>query len=88
MYVCCSRTYNIQAISFTPRELVEEMKKYFPDMKVTYKPDQRQAIGEDAYKIINPQRMRKGYGTQSCLCLCLKRSGMQMKCFKFDVNDV
>jgi len=39
------RTYNIQAISFTPKELVEEMKKFFPHMKVTYKPDQRQAIG-------------------------------------------
>lgn len=41
------RTYNIQAISFTPRELVEEMKKYFPDMTVVYKPDERQAIGEE-----------------------------------------
>ena len=39
------RTYNIQAISFTPRELVEEMRKYFPDMEVTYEPDERQAIG-------------------------------------------
>lgn len=26
---------------------MEEMRKYFPDMKVTYKPDKRQAIGED-----------------------------------------
>ena len=39
------RTYNIQAISFTPSELVGEMKKYFPDMEVTYDPDERQAIG-------------------------------------------
>lgn len=46
--MCCvsCRTYNIQAISFTPRELVEEMKKYFPDMQVTYEPDERQAIGK------------------------------------------
>ena len=39
------RTYNIHAISFTPAELVEEMKKYYPDMEVTYEPDDRQAIG-------------------------------------------
>ncbi len=47
------RTYNIQAISFTPSELVQEMKKYFPNMKVTYKPDQRQAIGESPNRHIS-----------------------------------
>ncbi len=44
LHVSC-RTYNIQGISFTPAELVEEMRKYFPNMKVTYEPDERQAIG-------------------------------------------
>ena len=39
------RTYNIQAISFTPCELVEEMRKYFPDLQVKYEPDERQQIG-------------------------------------------
>ena len=39
------RTYNVQAVSFTPGELVAEMKKYFPNMEVTYEPDERQAIG-------------------------------------------
>ena len=41
----CQRTYNVQAVSFTPGELVAEMKKYFPNMEVTYEPDERQAIG-------------------------------------------
>ena len=39
------RVYNIQAISFTPRELVEEMKKHVDDFVVEYRPDERQAIG-------------------------------------------
>ena len=43
--MCTHRTYNIQGISFTPAELVEEMRKYFPHMKVTYEPDMRQDIG-------------------------------------------
>lgn len=43
------RTYNVQAVSFTPAELVAEMRKYYPDMEVTYEPDERQAIGKKSY---------------------------------------
>ena len=39
------RTYNIQAVSFTPGELVEEMKKHIPNFVVEYRPDERQEIG-------------------------------------------
>ena len=39
------RTYNVTATSFTPDELVNEMKKHFPNMEVIYKPDKRQDIG-------------------------------------------
>ena len=41
------RTYNVQAVSFTPAELVAEMRKYYPNMEVTYEPDERQAIGKE-----------------------------------------
>ena len=41
-----TRTYNVQAVSFTPAELVAEMRKYYPNMEVTYEPDVRQAIGK------------------------------------------
>ena len=40
------RTYNIAALSFTPTQLVEEVKKHIPDFETLYKPDDRQAIGE------------------------------------------
>ncbi len=40
------RTYNIQAMSFTPAELVTELRNYFPDLVVDYQPDDRQIIGE------------------------------------------
>ena len=41
------RTYNITAMSFTPEEIAEEIKKYIPGLEMEYVPDQlRQNIGE------------------------------------------
>lgn len=39
------RVYNVTAMSFTPEELFTELKKYVPDLKISYKPDARQHIG-------------------------------------------
>lgn len=40
------RTYNINAMSFTPDELAQEVQKQLPDLQVTYSIDPvRQAIG-------------------------------------------
>ena len=40
-----SRVYNVTAMSFTPAQLVEEMKQYYPRLTVEYEPDSRQQIG-------------------------------------------
>ena len=41
------RTYNINAMSFSPEELAQEVQKQLPDLEVTYDIDQvRQAIGK------------------------------------------
>lgn len=40
------RTYNIAAMSFTPEEVAQEIRKHLPHLKVTYNPDTvRQTIG-------------------------------------------
>ncbi|KAJ8333104.1 hypothetical protein SKAU_G00420000 [Synaphobranchus kaupii] len=40
------RTYNIAAMSFTPEEVAQEIRKHLPHLKVTYNPDfVRQTIG-------------------------------------------
>ena len=39
------RTYNVNAISFTPKEVIKAIKGYIPNFEVTFKPDQRQQIG-------------------------------------------
>lgn len=41
------RTYNINAMSFTPEELVQEVQKHLPDLHVIYDVDPiKQAIGK------------------------------------------
>ncbi len=39
-------SYNLSAISFSPKEIFEEIKKHIPDFSISYLPDFRQKIAE------------------------------------------
>jgi len=46
-----TRTYNIHAMSFTPEEIFQEVKKHAPNLEIEYKVDSRQAIA-DAWPMV------------------------------------
>jgi nucleoside-diphosphate-sugar epimerase len=55
-------SYNLSAIDFTPAEVYEEIKKHYPDFKVNYSPDFRQAIADSWPQRIDDSVARKDWG--------------------------
>ncbi|KAK2843847.1 hypothetical protein Q7C36_012062 [Tachysurus vachellii] len=57
------RTYNIAAISFTPEEVVEEIRKHLPHLRVTYKSDPiRQNIADSWPMRFDDSNARRDWG--------------------------
>nr|WP_176829915.1 NAD-dependent epimerase/dehydratase family protein [Tenacibaculum sp. MAR_2009_124] len=55
-------SYNLAAISFTPKEIAQEIKNYIPDFEIVYKPDFRQDIADSWPRIIDDSAARKDWG--------------------------
>ncbi len=55
-------SYNLTAFSFAPEELASELKKYLPNLIVTYEPDFHQPIADSWPKSIDDSAARKDWG--------------------------
>ena len=55
-------SYNLAGISFTPKELAEEIKKYIPNFRVSYNPDFRQEIANSWPQSIDDSCAQKDWG--------------------------
>ena len=54
--------FNLAAISFSPKELAEEIKKHIPRFKIYYSPDSRQTIADSWPKTIDDSAAREEWG--------------------------
>ncbi len=55
-------SYNLAAISFEVRELEQELRRYIPDLEVSYKPDKRQKIADSWPTSIDDSQARIDWG--------------------------
>lgn len=57
-------SYNLSAISFTPKEITEAIKKHISEFTITYKPDFRQQIADSWPASIDDSKSRKDWNWQ------------------------
>lgn len=54
-------SYNLSAISFTPKQITEEIQKHYPNFEVTYEPDFRQKIADSWPNSVNDTEAREDW---------------------------
>jgi nucleoside-diphosphate-sugar epimerase len=54
--------FNLAAMSFSPKEISDEIKRHLPKFIITYKPDHRQAIADSWPKSIDDSVAREEWG--------------------------
>jgi nucleoside-diphosphate-sugar epimerase len=55
-------SYNLSAMSFTPKEIAEEIKKHYPDFTIDFNPDFRQKIADSWPASIDDSDARADWG--------------------------
>ncbi|MDB9960996.1 NAD-dependent epimerase/dehydratase family protein [Oceanihabitans sp.] len=62
-------SYNLSALSFTPKQIAESIQKHIPNFSMTYTPDFRQDIADSWPKSIDDSRAREDWNWEHAFSL-------------------
>ncbi len=69
-------SYNLSGMSFSPKEIAEEIKKHIPEFAISYKPDYRQDIANSWPQSIDDMVAQKDWGWKPEFDLALMTKDM------------
>ena len=69
-------SYNLAAISFTPQEIAEEIKKHIPEFEISYASDFRQEIADSWPQVIDDSKARNDWNWSHTFDLSLMTTDM------------
>ena len=69
-------SYNLSGMSFSPKEIADEIKKHIPDFAISYKPDYRQDIANSWPQSIDDMVAQKDWGWKPEFDLALMTKDM------------
>ena len=54
--------YNLQGMSFSPEQVAQSVKRFYPDFKMSYRPDHRQDIAKNWPRAVDDSMAREDWG--------------------------
>ena len=57
-------SYNLSALSFTPHDIFEAIRSYYPNFSIEYNPDFRQSIADSWPNSVDDSQAQKDWGWQ------------------------